>query len=55
MKDRLADKLSQRPQYPDVVGDRKLLRFIRGHEYNVDKACEMIVKFFEWREKNGVD
>lgn len=55
MRERLGGILLNRPQFPEVVGDRKLLRFIRGHEYNVDKACEMITKFLQWRDSNGVD
>ena len=55
MRSRLSDVLSNRPQFPDVVGDRKLLRFLRGHDHSVDKACEMFTKFLKWRDENGVD
>ena len=42
---RLGPVLLDRPQFPDVVGDRKLVRFLRGHEHNVDKVCEMVPNF----------
>ena len=38
-----------------ISSDRKILRFLRGHAYNVDKVCELMTKFLEWRDKNGVD
>jgi hypothetical protein len=50
VRERLKDKLADRPQYPEVVGDRKLIRFLRGHDYNIDKACEMIESFLDWRK-----
>ena len=49
VRHRLHDKLCARPQFPEVVGDRKLIRFLRGHDHNIDKACEMIEKFLDWR------
>lgn len=50
VRERLKAKLADRPQYPEVVGDRKLLRFLRGHDYDVSKACEMIEGFLDWRK-----
>ena len=47
--------LLDRPQFPDVVGDRKLVRFLRGHEHNVDKVCEMVTNFLKWRDDNNMD
>eukprot|EP01041_Mallomonas_annulata_P010163 gene10163-21183_t len=55
VRKRLGDKLSARPQYPEVVGDRKLLRFLRGHNYDINKACEMINGFLDWRISNNID
>ena len=55
LKGRLGNLLLDRPQFPDVVGDRKLIRFLRGHEHNVDKAYDMVVNFFKWRDELGVD
>ena len=35
--------------------DRKILRFLRGHAHDIDKVCEHMRKFLEWRDSNGVD
>jgi len=55
MRDALKADLNRRRQLPDVVGDRRLLRFLRGHNYNVDKAVLMFRKFLNWRDANDVD
>ena len=54
MRENLAELLASRPQYPEVVGDRKILRFLRGHG-SVEKATVMMRNFLQWREANGVD
>eukprot|EP01038_Epipyxis_sp_PR26KG_P007109 gene7109-9701_t len=51
----LKDKLENRRQLPDVVGDRRLLRFLRGHGNDVTKACKMFTDFLQWRDDNLVD
>lgn len=55
MKHRLGSLLTDRPQFPEVVGERKMIRFLRGHDHNVDKATEMMQKFLIWRKENNVD
>lgn len=55
MRSKLGTAITNRPQFPDVVGDRKLLRFLKGHGNDVDKAVEMALNFFKWRDTNGVD
>jgi len=55
MREILASRLERRPQIPDVVGDRRLLRFLRGHGSNVEKACKMYANFLEFRDANNVD
>lgn len=55
VRDRLGEKLTSCPQYPEVVGDRKLIRFIRGHNHDINKVCEMVEKFLAWRIANGVN
>ena len=52
---RLRHKLDDRPQFPEVVGDRKLIRFIRGHGHQLEKVCEMVENFLDWRTRNNVD
>ena len=55
MREALKEELLSRRQLPDVVGDRRLLRFLRGHNHNVDKAVMMFKKFLNWRDANNVD
>lgn len=38
-----------------VIGDRKLLRFLRGHFYNIDKCVQLLHKFLQWREKENLE
>ena len=51
----IGDRLSSVPQFPEVVGDRKLLRFLRGHDYNVPKVATLYCQFLEWRREHRVD
>jgi hypothetical protein len=51
----LGEQLTNRPQYPEVVGDGKILRFLRGHDMDVEKASAMMSKFLTWRKENGID
>ena len=55
MRINLQKELECRRQLPDVVGDRRLLRFLRVHRYNVEKACGMFAKFLLWRDEYDVD
>ena len=55
MRKVLGKDLKSRRQLPDVVGDRRLLRFLRGHGQNVEKASKMFAKFLRWREEFDVD
>lgn len=55
LRRRMGDRLSTYPQYPDVTGDRKLLKFLRGHDYNMDKVTAMYTKFLDWRDANCVN
>jgi hypothetical protein len=50
-----AEALEESPAWPEVIGDRKLLRFLQGHEYNVEKASEMYGKFLNWRKENKIN
>lgn len=38
-----------------VVGDRRLLRFLRGQQHKIDEACKMYGNFLKWRKANNVD
>lgn len=56
VRKRLKDAgLLDRPAFPEVVGDRKIVRFLRGHDHNIDKAYDMMAKFLNWRKENNVD
>lgn len=52
---RLQSELLSIDQNPEVIGDRKLLRFLRGHNMDIDKATEMIAKYIQWRKTSNVD
>lgn len=55
VRERLKDAIAKSPNYPEVVGDRKIVRFLRGHDYNMDKVCELMGKFLQWRIDNHVN
>jgi hypothetical protein len=55
MKRRVKDEVSKVPQFPEVVGDRRLIRFLRGRQNNVDEATKMYKAFLRWRKENHVD
>lgn len=38
-----------------VVGDRRLLRFLRGQQHRIDEAVKMYGNFLKWRKANNVD
>lgn len=52
---RLHKELSTCPQFPEVVGDRRILRFLRGKQMNVDEATRLMREFLHWRKQNNVD
>lgn len=51
----LASELGEVPPTPDVVGDRRLLRFLRGHNMDVNKATHMFRNFLRYRKEHDVD
>lgn len=56
----IRETLSHDPSFlanmrPDVVGDRRILRFLRGQDHNVDLAIAKYKSFLSWREANNVD
>lgn len=55
IRERLADLLQDAPPFPEVVGDRKIIRFLRGHDHNIDKICDLYGKFLRWRKEAKVD
>jgi pseudouridine-5'-monophosphatase len=55
MRNRLRKEISEAGQFPEVVGDRPLIRFLRGHGHNIDKATAIYASFLQWRQQYGVD
>lgn len=55
VRHRLSAQLQESPAYPEVVGDRKIVRFLRGHDYAVDKVCNLMSNFLKWRKDKNVD
>ena len=41
-----APALALQPPYPEVVGDRRLIRFIRGQHYDLDKISSKVSRHF---------
>lgn len=55
IRSRCEDVIKQSPPYPEVIGDRKLIRFLRGHDYNLDKVSDLYRQFLLWRKQANVD
>eukprot|EP01040_Poterioochromonas_malhamensis_P015711 gene15711-17638_t len=55
IRQRLSEEFAATPNYPEVVGDRKIIRYLRGHNYDYDKVTELMRKFLIWRKENNVD
>ena len=55
LRRRLATEIATTGQFPEVVGDRCLVRFLRGHGHNIDKATEMYGNYLKWRKDHNVD
>ena len=43
------------PNYIDVIGDRKLIRFLRGFNLDIDKTYKAYLVFLKWRKDNNVN
>ena len=55
IRDTLRDELDSVEQNIEVVGDRSLIRFYRGHLGVMPTVCQMISNYLKWRKENGVD
>jgi hypothetical protein len=55
MRSQCAEELKNQPPYPEVIGDRRMLRFIKGHPESLDKAIEMFKNFLLWRKEYEVN
>jgi hypothetical protein len=41
--------------FPDVGGERRLMRFLRGRNLNVELAAQEFIAFVKWRKDNNID
>lgn len=56
LKSVLKEELAATPsQYPEVIGCARLLRFLKGFQYNVDETAEIVRNSLKWRAENNVD
>ncbi len=55
IRDALKDELKSVAQNIEVVGDRCLIRFYRGHLGVMPTVLEMIRNYLNWRLENNVD
>eukprot|EP01051_Picozoa_sp_SAG22_P016919 SAG22_NODE_2495_length_2512_cov_1.362619_3_plen_167_part_01 len=55
LKADLAGDLSRQPPWPDVVGDIRLLRFLRGYEGDAAAGAAAYRKMLAWRAEAGMD
>lgn len=55
LKERLKEELAASPQFPEVVGERKLVRFLRGHNHDLEKVYGMMKDFLQWRKDNHIN
>lgn len=55
IKTDLASELRQAKPYEEMVGDIRLLRFLRGYNLNVPLAAKHYRAFLQWRTQVGMD
>mmetsp|Transcript_20349 Transcript_20349/g.34288 ORF Transcript_20349/g.34288 Transcript_20349/m.34288 type:complete len:338 (-) Transcript_20349:326-1339(-) len=54
VREALATEIAEAGQFPEVVGDRGIIRFIRGHG-ELEKIITMYGNFLKWRKDSGAD
>ena len=55
IRNRLKEKFDEHTFHEDTLGDRKLIRFIRGHEDDIDRVCRKVSNYLDWRKTNNID
>ena len=48
-------ELKDANQVPDVIGDRRLLRFSKGHNFDLPIVTKMLREHFKWRKEAKAD
>ena len=51
----LESELKEANQVPDVIGDRRLLRFSKGHNFNLPIVTKMLKNHYKWRKEAKAD
>jgi hypothetical protein len=54
MREILKDEMASVPQYPEVVGDRRVVRFLRARSGNIPDAVNLYRDFLKWYKANNV-
>jgi len=55
LRSALAKEIAEAAPFPDVVGDRRLLRFLRGNQMRLDASIKQYRDFLQWRREYDVD
>lgn len=55
VRQRLAGPLAACPQFPEVVGDRVILRFLCARQFDIDATVKQYGGFLAWRKERNVD
>lgn len=55
MREALREELSSCPPFPEVVGDRRIIRFLKARGYVIEESAKMMRNFLKWRKDNNVD
>jgi hypothetical protein len=55
MRATLAPDLAKAAPFEEVVGDRRMLRFLRGHKFVLQTAVKMMRAMLQWRLQNDID
>lgn len=54
VRETLATEIAEAGQFPEVIGDRGIIRFIRGHGEK-EKIISMYRNYLKWRKDSGAD
>ena len=55
LKEKIKRELADAPQFPELVGDRRLIRFLRGRDNDPDLAAGMYINHLKWRMDMNVN
>jgi hypothetical protein len=48
MKEVMKEELAAAPQFPEVVGDRKLMRMVRAYPEDIELSIKAMRNFLQW-------